>query len=724
LLLTNILGARMSLRLWLLALASGIASLGCGSDPQDPPTGQTGEVAVTVTNAATDLPLDGVTVQVAGQTRQTAGGVAEFDSVPVGTQQVSAALDGFVAASTQVEVVASERRDIALELTPGQGPPAAPQVVRAYGTGRGTVQLEWKSVVGATAYRVYVATSPGVTPENGAPADVPLPQPNFPPLYEYPCPADANCYFVVTAVNAAGEGPPSLEIFGRAGPPMGIRLDISFRGQPVQSQLLFLGDTVGLSVTVTSDVQIVDVDATVAGRSFQLTGAPGTTRWDTYLLLEGVPHGPVILTVTVRDANGQVNVISTQYLVDRPPTLTVLDPVDFSVARPQLRVRASCEDDAPSCAISVGIQDGSYGPLIQRVSSAPVDQIITLSSGTTARLTIIAEDSVGSFVRVTRTIPIEPSTRLVEVAEVPGPILDATTDRILWTDPNDSTRTVVIRDRVSGADAVIFHSGDKLALRGTLTASGALFLTSPTAGGETELFDWRGGTAVNLGPADEFSFDVAGPFALWGSVRTLFLRDLVAGTTEVATNDFAGFGSAVAPNGDVLYSSDGDIFRVRNGVTTAITNNGTTTIEEMPETDGTNVVFTRRTAAGEEQSVILDDGASEENLATFSLLSGPSYLAVAGWLAFARPSSTVDQVWVRAPAGDELQVSAVGQPAMVETLASNGSVFFKVFGSNARYLALPPFTSSATLVSATGGRGLFIDGQPFVVIGRSLFGVN
>lgn len=713
----------MSLRLWLLALSSGIAGLGCGSEPQDPPAGQAGEVAVTVTNAATGLPLDGVTVQVAGQTRQTAGGAAAFDSVPVGTQQVSAALDGFVAASTQVEVVASEKRDIALELTPGQGPPAAPQVVRAYGTGSGAVQLEWKSVVGAAAYRVYVATSPGVTPDNGAAADVPLPQPNFPPTYDYPCPAETTCYFVVTAVNAAGEGPPSLEIGGRAGPPMGIRIDISFRGQPVQSQLLFLGDTVGLSVTVTSDVQIVDVDATVAGRSFQLTGVPGTTRWDTYLLLEGVPHGPVILTVTVRDANGQVNVVSTQYLVDRAPTLTVLDPVDFSVARPQLRVRASCQDDAPSCAISVGIQDGSYGPLIQGVSSAPVDQIITLSSGTTARLIILAEDSVGSFARVTRTIPIEPSTRLVDVAEAPGPILDATSDRILWTDPNDSTRTVVIRNRASGADAVIFHSADKLARRGVLIPSGALFLTLEP-GGDTELFDWRGGTAVSLGPADEASLDVAGTFAIWESVRTLFRRNLVAGVTEIATNDFSGLGSALAPNGDVVYSSDGDIFRVRNGVTSAITNDGATTIEEMPKTDGTNVVFTRRTAAGEEQSVILDDGASEENLATFSLLSGPSYLAVAGWLAFARPSSTVDQVWVRAPAGDEVQVSAVGQPAMVETLASNGSVFFRVFGSRARYLAVPPFTSSATPVSATGGRGLFIDGQPFVVIGRSLFGVN
>ena len=711
----------MSLRLWPLALFSGIASLGCGSEPPDAPTGQTGEVAVIVTNGATGLPLDGVTVQVAGQTRQTVGGAAAFDSVPVGTQQVSGALDGFVAASTQVEVLASERRDIALELTPGQGPPAAPQVVRAYGTASGTVQLEWKPVVGATAYRVYTATAPGVTPDNANPADVPLPQPNFSPTYDYPCAAETTCYFVVTAMNAAGEGPPSLEIFGRAGPPMGIRLDISFRGQPVQSQLLFLGDTVGLSVTVTSDVQIVDVDATVAGRSFQLTGVPGTTRWDTYLLLEGVPHGPVILTITVRDANGQVNVISTQYLVDRPPTLTVLDPVDFSVARPQLRVRASCEDDAPSCAISVGIQDGSYGPLIQRVSSAPVDQIVTLLSGTTARLTILAEDSVGSFVRVTRTIPIEPSTSLIEVAEAPGPILDATADRILWTDPNDSTRTVVIRNRTSGADAVIFRSANKLVRRGVLTPSGALFLTLD-AGSETELFDWRGGPAASLGPADESSFDVAGPFALWGSVRTLFLRDLVAGITEVATKDFAGLGSAVAPNGDVVYSTDGDIFRVRNGVTTAITNDGTSNIEEEPKTDGTNVVFTRRTMGGlGQQFLVLDDGTSEENLAG---PGGPPYLAVAGWLAFSRPSSTVDQVWVRVPAGDEMQVSAVGQPAMVETLASSGSVFFRVFGSNARYLAIPPFASSATPISTTGGRGVFIDGQPFVVIGRSLFGVN
>ncbi len=336
-----------------------------------------------------------------------------------------------------------------------------------------------------------------------------------------------------------------------------------------------------------------------------------------------------------------------------------------------------------------------------------------------------AKDPVGSTSQVTLTIPFEASQRLVEVAQVPGLILDATADRILWTDSTGAEHRVAIRDRASGADAIIFRTARPIADRGFLTPSGSLFFTLESPG-RTDLYEWRGGTAVNLRSVNPPQLRVAGRFAVWPTSTDLVRRDLAAGTTDVIA-DIPVQGD-VAPNGDVAYSGQSGIVRVRDGVSTPITTSPAGSLDSEPRTDGTNVVFKRTFPASGTDSrefILLNDGSGE------SVLSGPfqvgtglrSYLTADGWIAYAKQSSTFDQLWVRAPTGENVQATAVNQFAWLEELAPNGSFFFE--GSNGRrYLAVSPFTTLATEVSTTVGRGLFIEGQPFVVVGRSLFGVN
>jgi hypothetical protein len=69
-----------------------------------------------------------------------------------------------------------------------------------------TVGLEWPRVNGATAYKLYWSTMAGVTPQSGTPVDV------AGPTYVHRALTNGTAYhYVVSAVTAAGEGPPSME---------------------------------------------------------------------------------------------------------------------------------------------------------------------------------------------------------------------------------------------------------------------------------------------------------------------------------------------------------------------------------------------------------------------------------------------------------------------------------------------------------------------------------
>ncbi len=705
----------MSLRpLAVLALIS-LAALGCGTDPDT--SSETGRLVVSVVNATSDAPLDGATVQAAGQSRLTAAGVASFDSLPKGTQQVSASLDGYVSKSADVAIVAGEERSLKIELEPGAGPPPAPQNVRAANGNNGQVWLDWADVPGASGYRVYVATSPGVNPETISPVEVPLPGPNSSPLFKHDCPAQATCYYVVSAVNAAGDGPPSLEVAGRNGG-IHISVQITFRGAPVESQLLFLGDTVGLAVGTVSANQVVEVTASAAGRSYQLSGVPGTAGWATSLLLDGVPHGPVVLTVAARDVNGNVSIWSTQYFLDRRPTLTVLEPLDFTVAHPQVRVRLVCHDDGPSCAIGVGGLSAGGGLFTQRPED-PLELVLTAQGGGVDTVLFSVRDSVGSGATARRIIPFETSQRLVEVAVAPGRILDASA-RLLWAD----SAQIAIQDRASGGQTMIFGLQGNRVEQGFLTPSGALFeIPRAFPSSANQLFDWRGGTALSLGDIPQFSLQVNGSFAAWYVNTQVFRRDLTAGTTTTVATDFNTGSLAVGPNGDVIYGSGSELRRVRNGAVSALVSDGFA--HQGAVTDGLNVVYDRYDLGPSNQHfVILNDDSVESVLAgPFANAGSGTYAVTNGWIAYTKPTFNLLQVWVRPPGGGETQASFLGNASpTVESLSLDGKVFFETF--DRRYLAVPPYSTNSIDVSGPEGRGVFIDGQPFVVIGRSLFAVN
>lgn len=89
---------------------------------------------------------------------------------------------------------------------PTTNAPNAPAGVSAT-VGSGTVTLSWQGVSSAQSYNIYYRDTPGVTKQNGTSVDNVQPPETISDLVN-----GTPYYFVVTAVNAAGEGNPSSEI--------------------------------------------------------------------------------------------------------------------------------------------------------------------------------------------------------------------------------------------------------------------------------------------------------------------------------------------------------------------------------------------------------------------------------------------------------------------------------------------------------------------------------
>ncbi len=84
--------------------------------------------------------------------------------------------------------------------------PAAPIGVTATG-GFNQVTISWNAVSNAATYNIYWSTAPGVTTATGTKIT------NAPnPYVQTDVTADTTYYYIVTAVNSAGEGPPSDEV--------------------------------------------------------------------------------------------------------------------------------------------------------------------------------------------------------------------------------------------------------------------------------------------------------------------------------------------------------------------------------------------------------------------------------------------------------------------------------------------------------------------------------
>ncbi len=533
--------------------------------------------------------------------------------------------------------------------------------------------------------------------------------------------------------------------------PLSSALAVEITIQIVQpADQAFVGTDLKVVATVQSLYQLTSVTAQVESRQASLVFSD--SRWEGTISLLGLQRGDKLLTVTAFDFYGGTAQIQRTIRYDQPPTLVVQAPLSETVARPEVRVAASCTDDDPAGCASVTVEvsaGDNPGPLLASGISS-VDTVVSLDAyeGTIVQLRFRATDSAGQAVSMDRSVYVESSQHLIEVAQVDGRIIDVQGARILFLDSTGAEAVLKIRDRSSGQDIAIPSVAGKTFQYGFLTPKGAIFTVMGESVLDAALLEWRDGQLLNLRrPSSPNSLVVKGNYAIWSgpgpsqSDTSLFLRDLVSGTTTTVVPSGVGRGvpggvgnwNDVAPNGDVAYwiyqpNDSVNVYRYHGGSTTQLTFYLSLWSYNVL-TDGINVLYTQATPCclNRTYDIMMYGAEGERTLAaprSLEPIPGLDYQPNNGWIAFTRIGGDgVSQVWVRSPAGTETQVSHFGTPTRIGALGSRGGV--TLANNNRLYLArpaLPPLDIASTFDGLA--RSMWQNGKLFVTIGRSLFVVD
>jgi len=611
---------------------------------------------------------------------------------------------------------------------PGTPPSLVSGIEVAAGNGQATIR--WKPATGAANYNIYWSTATGVTKATGTQISG-LTGTSF---TQTGLTNGISYYYVVTAQNDYEESNESSE--ARVMPGNFVSINII---KPLMSALA--GKTLQVVVTHTSTYQMQGITAAVADRQVDLVFSSEANCDSTYgcrpgwsgsISLNGLTRGEKLLIVTGTDVFGNKSMSSVSFNYDQSATITITDPQNYTVARPQLQITASCSDDAPTGCVSLKVTISDTSILIAAGQDS-INQNVSFSAydGEQVDLLFEAKDSAGQFTRTLRTVYVESSTKLVDVASVDGTIWDVTPDRILFLDTSTDEDILKIRDRSSGVDTVVMKDIDKIPTYGFLTPKGAIFVEkdkNPENFLMDTVYDWRDNVLVDLGhPNSFYSLKVKGNYAIWNQQPLLFLLDLISGISTTISNDAGNTHNDVASNGDVAYwqVSPYQIFRYSGGVTTQLTNDATLW-NTYPLTDGVNVIYRKHTPCCDNQTfaISLYTASGELTLAparSQEPYPGTGYQVNNGWAAFTIPGvDGVLQVWLRSPAGDLTQESFFGMSSRIKALGPNGDLLWVT--ANRTYFDTPgamPVDIGSSLC-----KPFYQDGQWYGTIGRSLFRIE
>jgi len=441
--------------------------------------------------------------------------------------------------------------------------------------------------------------------------------------------------------------------------------------------------------------------------------------WSGTLDLSGLAFGPLDLVITGIYANGASFSTTRTFIHDRPPTLTVIEPIDQEVGRPSFRYSATCTDDDPAGCRTLTLYTAT-GIVLASGTSSISGTITLFGSRVDDLILFVATDSRGQSVTVRRTVFIESSTSIVALGEAPGPVQDYRDGRALYLkDPSE----LVIRTLSSGFEETIPQKPVKPVVS-FVTPLGAMFTSGHS------LYEWRNGS-LTIFPGETVNglmLDVNERYALYGLGgstelgTTLYRRDLLTGATATIATRAGIDNNFLGPDGSVAFwGMDYDIYWYRNGATTRLTNDDDAVWKNRyPITDGTSVVFWKQSTVviPLRSQIIMHDGVSETVLAPPQM--GPptpngGYSINAGWIAFVKAdANNASAVWLRSPMGVLRQVMA---NAAIEALGNDGTVVVKA--GRRRYMVAPG--GSPRDVSSDVGRVVWRDPDFILMIGRVVF---
>ena len=499
-----------------------------------------------------------------------------------------------------------------------------------------------------------------------------------------------------------------------------------------------VGDSVPVRALVRSKYEVRDVIAALAGRQTALTYDAGYFKGT--LSLAGEPYGSTYtLSVRATDVRGNVDDDSLVVIHDNPPVLTVVKPLDQSVALGTMPVDIRCTDDRPGCVVEVWTN--RVGSLETLLASAPAALATTVDLtewiGTTVSLALLARDNAGSVELRYLSVYVENPTRLAIVTEVPGPILDADATRLLFREPLATGDRLAIHDRVTNlTETIPVPSGMAVSYYDSyLTPSGAIFLaTTGSAYPVTRLQVWRQGALTETTQGSFVSgstLSVSGNYAIWiggeyASDFNLYRMNTATGVVTLVSTDAEPPYHSVAADGTVAFStlSTYQIVRDRDGLQTVLTNDPGY-LHEYPLIDGDQISYVRYNWSDVDKpySLVLIDGANIIPL-TDSRTTAPwprdDYQLNGGWTAYTDLGTQQQlHVFTRSPQGAVTRHTDFDTESRIDRLGGAGEVM--ILNRNKRYFSrgLGPVE-----ISSEAGEAYWLNGAWYVAIGTTLLAVD
>lgn len=486
---------------------------------------------------------------------------------------------------------------------------------------------------------------------------------------------------------------------------------------------------------VTSEFELKSVTAELGGKVIPLVFDVRTGRWRAVgpVDLTAVPSGTNLIRFDATDAFGQTTTTNATVVIDRPPVLHVSFP-DGALARPVIRIEASCEDDLGDCTVQV-MNDQNEVLLI---ASNRIDAVVDLSTyeGSIQRLRFYALDSRRSYAYDVRFVTALSNPRFQPIDSVPGALLQFNEDAFLFSEGAGAGRLLKLKTRDSGATQVIatnFADYPKPAL----TTVGVLFGQQMPAGG-TRMIDLNRGSYIDLSEFFPTTYApatvVSGQFGLVSRATydvngaAIMIRDFVARTNLIvpAGGSYADIGT----NGTAVLVGD-QVYQIRSGELRTITAR-TNAFFHMLRTDGTNTVWFEFNNASPYDMLGTLWAETREGI----ILLGEGYryydainglLPVAfngGWLAFPRLGAQGQpQVWLRSPEGVLSQATFFAQGATLRALRHDGAVLVS-YGTPKKLGFIAPGHPPVTLEPDLASDYFFEDEKIRAVIGNTLFDVR
>ncbi|WP_419875185.1 fibronectin type III domain-containing protein [Candidatus Pristimantibacillus sp. PTI5] len=523
---------------------------------------------------------------------------------------------------------------------------------------------------------------------------------------------------------------------------MGITVTSPANGTIVGNQLY-----IGLKVSYTT-FQIAKVTAQVDDVTMNFVSCGvNYTCWKGTMDISSLPKGEKSVLITAWDSKGNSVSKTIDIIYDEKPVLQVQQlATDFTGQTPKLRVQATCTDDDPNgCTLEI-----SYGSeKITRVNS--IDQHVDLGEYIDQGLDIslTAVDSRNQTASQSFSVWPEHSEWLRLVDTVDGDILDVSTEKILFD--NRQKKQLGIKDRKSGEIITVPYDlpVNDVFKYGFLTPHGAVMALQLDKGimdAPSVLYEWRDGKLDSLGYFhSSFACEqeyllcsihdvpVNQNYALYEN-SDLILRNLVTGTNEIIPSPPEELIMRFFLTGNEVYfatygmswENPGGSYKYDKGTITPLDHSTSETLLSSI-TDGHYTLFCKTNSYNSPCSLVLRGPDGDQAIGeVWSDVRGSDYQLNQGWVAYNRPTISGEQLWLRAPDGQEQQVAnfRTSYPYIIAYLAENGDVAF--YNDNKLFLRKykADGISDPVEIGTSELRLVRLDGQEYGMIDNTLFALK